>query len=94
MYRFIFNRIKKIIPKISETELIALNSGNTSLDRSIFSGKVTMPSIAKTKDLFDTSKVDTLLDKYGEETVYPNDKSKEMFDYIGKNNFLSLIIDE
>ena len=94
MYRFIFNRIKKIIPKISETELIALNSGNTSLDRSIFSGKVTMPSIAKTKDLFDTSKVDALLDKYGEETVYPNDKSKEMFDYIGKNNFLSLIIDE
>ena len=94
MYRFIFNRIKKIIPKISETELIALNSGNTSLDRSIFSGKVTMPSVAKTKDLFDSSKVDTLLDKYGEETVYPNDKSKEMFDYIGKNNFLSLIIDE
>ena len=25
MYRFIFNRIKKIIPKISETELIALH---------------------------------------------------------------------
>ncbi len=94
MYKFIFKQIKEIIPKISETELIALNSGNTSLDRSIFKGKVILPSIAKTNDLFDVSKVDNLLKKYGDEVIYPNNKSKEMFDYIGKNKFLSLIIDE
>jgi len=94
MYRFIFNRIKKIIPKISETELIALNSGNTSLDRSIFEGKVLLPTLANTKDLFDVSKVDKLLEKYGDETIYPSEKNKEIFTYIGKNNFLSLIIDE
>ena len=94
MYKFIFKQIKEIIPKISETELIALNSGNTSLDRSIFKGKVILPSLAKTNDLFDVSKVDNLLKKYGDEVIYPNNKSKEMFDYIGKNKFLSLIIDE
>ena len=94
MYKFIFKQIKEIIPKISETELIALNSGNTSLDRSIFKGKVILPSLAKINDLFDVSKVDNLLKKYGDEVIYPNNKSKEMFDYIGKNKFLSLIIDE
>ena len=44
MYRAIFGRIKKIVPKISETELIALNSGSTSLDREIFQGRVKLPT--------------------------------------------------
>ena len=36
MNRLIFNSVKKLIPKISETELIALRSGTTSIDRDIF----------------------------------------------------------
>jgi hypothetical protein len=40
MYRRIFSHIKKIIPKISETEIIALKSGGTSIDRYIFQGKM------------------------------------------------------
>lgn len=36
----IFDLVKKKIPKISSTELIALRSGNTSIDREILSGKV------------------------------------------------------
>ena len=40
LYRNIFKTIKKIIPKISETELIALRSGTTSIDRDIFAGKI------------------------------------------------------
>jgi hypothetical protein len=40
MYRIIFNRIKKIIPKISETEIIALKSGGTHIDRELFKGKI------------------------------------------------------
>jgi hypothetical protein len=40
MYKYIFQRIKKIIPKISETEIIALKSGGTSIDRYIFEGKM------------------------------------------------------
>jgi len=39
MYRYLFNHFKKIIPKISETEIIALKSGGTSIDRNIFEGK-------------------------------------------------------
>ena len=45
MYRYIFNRVKKIIPKISDTELIALRSGTTSLDREIYSGSVNLNNI-------------------------------------------------
>ena len=45
MYRPIFNLVKKIIPKISETELIALRSGTTSLDKEIFQGKVQLPDL-------------------------------------------------
>ena len=37
--RKLFNFTKSLIPKISQTELIALKSGNTSLDRSILQGK-------------------------------------------------------
>ena len=36
LYRKLFGTIKSIIPKISDTELIALRSGTTSLDRDIF----------------------------------------------------------
>ena len=40
MYRAILDRVKRIVPKISDTEMIALNSGTTSIDRDIFNGKV------------------------------------------------------
>ena len=40
MKRFIFNNIKNRIPKISDTEKIALNCGTTSIDRELFEGKV------------------------------------------------------
>ena len=43
MNRLIFNRVKNLVPKISETELIALRSGSVSLDREIFLGKVKIP---------------------------------------------------
>ena len=40
MYRIIFNNVKRLIPKISDTELIAVRSGGTSIDKDIFSGYV------------------------------------------------------
>ena len=43
MYRLLFNNIKKRIPRISPTEMIALQSGNTSLDRNILEGKIVYP---------------------------------------------------
>ena len=32
----VFRNIKKIVPRVSDTELIALKSGTTSIDRDIF----------------------------------------------------------
>ena len=36
LYSLLFKKIKSIIPKISDTELIALRSGGVSIDRDIF----------------------------------------------------------
>ena len=41
--KYLFNSIKNIIPKISSTELIALRSGNTSIDRNILLGQLIFP---------------------------------------------------
>jgi len=40
MYKYLFNRVKSIIPKISETEITALKSGGVSIDREIFKGRI------------------------------------------------------
>lgn len=95
MYRKIFTSVKNIIPKISSTELIALQSGTTSVDRMIFNGYVNLKNfrLDKTK-MFPTEKVDDLLKKYGNETVFPSEKTNEIFSYIGKNKFFSFIIDK
>ena len=96
MLRF-FNNIKLIIPKISDTELIALRSGTTCIDTDIFRGRVDTRSI-KPKVMerkFANENVDSLINKYGNiEKVYPNEKSEEIFDYVGKKKFLSFLIPE
>ena len=90
MYRKIFTRVKNIIPKISSTELIALQSGTTSVDRMIFNGYVNLKNfrLDKTKT-FPIEKIDNLLNKYGNDTVYPSEKTNEIFSYLGKNKFFS-----
>ena len=40
MYKYLFRRVKSIIPKISDTEIIALKSGGVAIDREIFKGKI------------------------------------------------------
>ncbi len=93
--RKIFRTIKNIVPKISDTELIALKSGTTSIDRDIFLGKVKYPTYIRKEKKIPQNVIDELLDKYGNETsLYPNEKSDEILTYIGKQGFLSYIIDE
>ena len=85
----IFNTVKNLIPKISETELIALRSGTTSLDRDIFCGKVEFPKSFPQKDFISESNdknINSLLQKYGDEVVYPNEKQDEILDYVSKNS--------
>lgn len=95
--RRVFNQVKQIIPKISDTELIALRSGTTCIDKEIFLGKVNISNVKQRKieNKFDDRKVDELIEKYGKiEKVYPSDKSDEILEYVGKNKFLSFLIDE
>ncbi len=97
MYRYIFNRVKKIIPRISDTELIALRSGTTSLDREIYKGSVNfnnMPNFTEKDDKLKSliPSVNSLLSIYGEEPVYPNPKIDDILTDISKSKLFSLII--
>lgn len=101
MYRFLFHRIKKIIPKISETEIIALKSGGVSIDRDIFKGKVDYASFftpAKQNTTMDKVTMDKEINELLEETkqkpVYPNENIGLLMKNLGKKGFLSMIIDK
>tara|TARA_A100001015_G_scaffold155059_2_gene172075 strand:- start:5611 stop:7572 length:1962 start_codon:yes stop_codon:yes gene_type:complete len=95
LYKTLYNITKGLLPKISETELIALRSGTVSIDRDIMSGvvkinkKINNNSISKEN----LTKVEDLLTKHGDVKVYPNNESK-VLDYLQRNKFYSYIIDE
>jgi acyl-CoA dehydrogenase len=100
MYRYLFNRFKKIIPKISETEIIALRSGGTSIDREIFKGKIDykklfdVPLINQDLPIEINNNINKLLKLVGQTPVYPNKNINEIMSFLGKNGFLSMIIDK
>ena len=99
MNNLLFNFVKKIVPRVSETELIALRSGTTCIDRQIFQGKVDIPKFKNLEgensklEKFDKD-VNTLLKRYGDEPVYPNPNSESIMNFIKSNRFFSFIIDE
>jgi acyl-CoA dehydrogenase len=102
MYKYAFSVVKNLIPKISETEIIALKSGGVSIDREIFKGKVNMKKIYKsvpTKNVSSQTqnmlnKTDTLLEKLGSQNIYPSPKIHEIMNELGKSGFLGMIIDK
>jgi hypothetical protein len=65
MYSRVFTKVKNIIPKISETELIALRSGGVSIDRDIFSGIINYDKLKKTNTTPDVykSRENNMMDK-------------------------------
>ena len=69
--KYIYLTVKNIIPKVSNTELIALRSGTVSIDRDIFQGKVILPQYNSKFDNFESYfnnfNVKNLLKKYGSE---------------------------
>jgi alkylation response protein AidB-like acyl-CoA dehydrogenase len=92
---FLFGKIKSILPRISETELIALRSGTTSLDRQIFQGKVTLPRVRHITHKFPEENTEKLIKKYGQQQhIYPYSAYDSMLKDIGRNKFFSFIIDE
>jgi acyl-CoA dehydrogenase len=98
MYRFLFNRVKRIIPKISETEIIALKSGGVSIDREIFNGKVNYSKlftpIQKSSIKPMETTINELLKKNGEKQIYPSHNIHSLMKDLGQKGFLSMIIDK
>ena len=93
MYRYLFNKVKNIIPKISATELIALRTGNVHCDRDIFKGELKIPDKLKKEDnKFDESRITHLLNTYGNSKIYPSKETKQIFNVLGKNKFFSFLI--
>ena len=98
MYRRAFNVVKNIIPKISETEIIALKSGGVSIDRELFSGKVDYEKLYKpllhpTEDHM-AEKTNDLLRTTGTENIYPSKNIHATMKRLGEMGLLSMIIDK
>ena len=95
MYSRLFNICKRIIPKITETEYIALKSGTTSIDRMIFKGNVKLP---KKKDINNNNvniyqeKLKNIFKTHGRSKVFTNKVNNGLLNDITKNNFMSFII--
>ena len=94
MYRLLFNFVKSKIPRLSSTELIALKSGNTSLDRQILLGKVSLPKKLVSDQKFPQSKLDELSNSFDASRVYPNDNNNKWIKYLAKNKYFSFLIHE
>ena len=102
MYKYLFRRVKSIIPKISDTEIIALKSGGVSIDREIFKGKIDYRKLYDSssiknftkyeKDFIDST--DKLLELFGQDKLYPSKTISNKLKYLGNNGYLSMIIDK
>ena len=94
MYKRLFSLVKTIIPKISSTELIALRSGNTSIDRHILSGFYNLPKPHQYTNKFPESKLNELLDNYDGTQLFPNTNNNKWINYLATNKYFSFLIDE
>ena len=82
MYSRLFNFVKNKIPKISNTELIALRSGNTSIDRQILLGKVNLNFKTNNINKFDEGKLSFLLNNFDGKKIYPNDNNNKWLNFL------------
>jgi len=102
MYKYLFSKVKSIIPKISDTEIIALKSGGVSIDREIFKGRINYKQLydsstlkkitAKEREFIDST--NDLLESFGEEKMYPDKEIHNKLKHLGNNGYLSMIIDK
>lgn len=98
---FALNYIKKTMPPISETERDAINAGDTFLDAQIFQANIDY-SYIQNKDLnnlseeekyFINNQVSTLCEMIKDyEITEKEDLPKEIWDYLKKERFFSMII--
>lgn len=94
MYKLLFNSVKQRIPRISPTEMIALQSGTTSLDRDILKGKIAYPEKKTYTNKFSEKELDLMLGMYMNKKIYPNEDDNNIIDYLAKRKYFSFLIDE
>ncbi len=95
MQHQLFKFVKNKIPKISSTELIALRSGGTSIDRCILKGKINYPkNINNNTNKFSSLKVHNLLKNFDNSVIYPNNNNNYWINYLAEGKFFSFLIDE
>ena len=77
----------------SDTEMIALQSGTTSIDREIFMGSVKMKNFKNIEsNIFDKKKLDYLIEQFPDQFIYPTSNHEKLFEHMGKNGFFSFLI--
>ncbi len=94
MYKSLFKFVKNKIPRISSTELIALRSGNTSIDRQILQGKIEFPKRISYEQKFPEESLNDLFSKFDNTQIYPNNNDNKWINYLAKNKYFSFLISE
>ncbi len=98
---YAFNLAKKVLPKISETERIALNAGTVGFDRELFTGSPYLkklitnyePKITNDEKKFLNTNVNELLEKIDDYQVSKTrDFDKEFWDKCKSDGFFGLMI--
>lgn len=90
----IFHFFKKTIPKLSNTEYIALRSGSASLDKSIFQGILKLPKKPTSNKYLPNNYVEQLLNAYDGTAMYPNNNDNIWIKILAKRKFFSFLINE
>ena len=94
MYPRLFRYVKNKLPKISDTELIALKSGTVSIDRDILSGKINFPQKKTHVYKFPEDNLTNLLEKYDNSKIYPNNNDNYWINHLASNKYFSFLINE
>ena len=94
MYSRLFKYVKNKLPRISDTEMIALKSGTVSIDRDILSGKINFPQKKTHIYKFPEDRLVNLLEKYDNSKIYPNDNDNFWINHLANNKFFSFLINE
>ena len=94
MYSRLFKYVKNKLPRISDTEMIALKSGTVSIDRDILSGKINFPQKKTHIYKFPEDRLVNLFEKYDNSKIYPNDNDNFWINHLANNKFFSFLINE
>lgn len=94
----IFNVSKKLLPRISETEMIALRSGTVSIDRNIMENSISLFNFNKLKNTYDNDYINNDLPKIYKSIenskVYENGIfNNDLYQEIKNTKAFSFIID-